>query len=321
MTRSFSRPLQLIPEYRDYVWGGNRLRPGQLTAEAWVIYEEDRIAGEASASDPFVGRTLAELAAEDGPALLGEQAGQRTDARFPLLVKILDCAQWLSLQVHPNDEQAVRLEGSGQFGKTEAWHVLEAVPNARLIAGMRPETTAATLAEAIRGGTILDWVQYRDARAGDTVFMPAGTIHALGPGLLIYEVQQTSDLTYRVFDWNRPQTAERVLHIDKSLAVADPSASAPIHHTPILESDGRAMLVRCPYFTLEMVAGQARPVDLDTTGRTFHALTVIEGMAQIDTSEVSMTLKRFESVVIPAACGAYRLRPLGSFRVLKSSLP
>ena len=126
----------------------------------------------------------------------------------------------------------MRLEGPGYFGKTEAWHVLDAAPGAQLIAGMRPGTTAAALAAAIRDGTILDCVQYQAVRAGDTVFMPARTIHALGPGLLIYEVQQTSDLTYRVFDWNRPATPGRALHIEKSLAVADPSAAAPARPAP-----------------------------------------------------------------------------------------
>ncbi len=127
---------------------------------------------------------------------MGANTVAHTGTRFPLLIKILDCAQWLSLQVHPDDEAAERLEGPGYFGKTEAWHVLDAAPGAQLIAGMRPDTTAEALAAAIRDGTILDFVQYQDVRAGDTVFMPARTIHTLGPGLLIYEVQQTSDLTY-----------------------------------------------------------------------------------------------------------------------------
>ena len=217
MKMDLSHALQLVPEYRDYVWGGQRLRPGRLTAEAWVVYEGDRIA-----SGPLAGRTLAEVAAGDPAGLLGERAVRRTGTRFPLLIKILDCAQWLSLQVHPDDECAVRLEGPGHFGKTEAWHVLDAGPGSQIIAGMRPETTAEALAQAIRGGTILDWVQYQEVRPGDTVFMPTRTIHAYGPGLLLYEVQQTSDITYRVFDWNRPMTRGRILHIDKSLAVADP---------------------------------------------------------------------------------------------------
>jgi mannose-6-phosphate isomerase len=115
-------PFKLTPTYRDYVWGGKRLRPeAEITAEAWVVYEEDRVA-----DGPYVGKTLAEVAELEGEALLGRKAVALTGKRFPLLIKLLDCAAWLSLQVHPNDEQAERLEGPGFFGKTEAWYVIEA---------------------------------------------------------------------------------------------------------------------------------------------------------------------------------------------------
>jgi mannose-6-phosphate isomerase len=308
-------PLPLIPQYRDYLWGGTRLRPGQLTAEAWVVHEADRIA-----SGPRAGRTLAEVAAEDGAALLGEAAVMRTGLRFPLLIKILDCAQWLSLQVHPDDAAAARLEGPGQSGKTEAWHVLDAAPAAQIIAGMRPATTADALADAIRGGTILDWVQYCDVRPGDTIFMPARTIHALGPDLLVYEVQQTSDITYRVFDWNRPATPGRVLHIEKALAVANPAAAAPVRPAPQLAAGERAELVACPYFTLELIVGGAEPTAMDTGGRTFHALTVIEGAVEIVSAAGVLTLGCFNAAVIPAAYGEYEIRPLGGCRVLNASI-
>ena len=118
--------LKLTPAYRDYVWGGDRLRPGHTpTAESWVVWEGDVIE-----SGPLAGKTLGEAAQEYGEALLGEKTISRTGTRFPLLIKLLDCAQWLSLQVHPNDQLAVELEGQGQFGKTEAWHVVAAHPAA-----------------------------------------------------------------------------------------------------------------------------------------------------------------------------------------------
>ncbi len=216
-------PLQLIPIYRDYVWGGQRLRPGQRTAEAWVIFEEDRIA-----SGPGAGLTLAQVAAADPLSLLGKRVVTRTGARFPLLIKLLDSVEWLSVQLHPDDALAAELEGPGFFGKTEAWHVLDAVQDSRIIAGLRPGVTAETTASAIRDGSIADWVAYREVQAGDTIFMPPRTIHTIGPGLLLYEVQQSSDLTYRVFDWNRPPSPNRPLHIAKSLAVADPAANPAV---------------------------------------------------------------------------------------------
>lgn len=312
--------LQLQPEYRDYVWGGQRLRPGQQTAEQWAVYEGNVVVAQRSErSDRLTGRTLAGLAAEFGPALLGQTAFARTGSRFPLLIKLLDCAQWLSVQVHPNDEQAVALEGPGQFGKTEAWHVLDAAANAQLIAGVKPGLDPETLAAAIRDGGILDHLQYRDVQASDTVFMPAGAIHALGPGLLIYEVQQTSDWTYRVYDWGRPQTGGRVLHIDKSIAVANPDASTPMLPPPELGDGDLATLVRCPYFTLELAVSQTRPLALDTGGQGFHALTVIEGCAEVVAGEEAVTLRQYQTAVVPAVCGAYELRPVAGFRLLKAS--
>jgi mannose-6-phosphate isomerase len=308
--------LQLAPEYRDYVWGGSRLKPGVAPiAEAWIVYEQDQVVG-----GPFAGQTLADLSARFGEELLGHYSAARTGSRFPLLIKLLDCAQWLSLQVHPDDEQARRLEGPAFFGKTEAWHVLESGPGARLIAGLKPGTSAETLAAAIRNGTIIDWVQYYAVRAGDSIFMRPGTIHALGPGLLIYEVQQTSDLTYRVWDWNRPQTGRRVLHIDKSLAVTNPSSTGDVRPmTPVSEDDSQT-LVACPYFTLALLRAQARPCRLDTRGSTFHALTIIDGQAEVEAGGAKVPLHRFETVVVPAAVGPYDLSPLGSCRVLCASV-
>ena len=311
-----NQPLQLLPEYRDYVWGGDRLRPGIVpTAEAWVVYEGDKIATGA-----FAGKTLGELAAEKGQELLGSRAFTKTGTRFPLLVKILDCAQWLSLQVHPNDEQAVAIEGPGNFGKTEAWHVLEAAPAATLIAGMKPGTTAETLATVMRNGTIAEHAQSIPVRAGDTIFMPAGTIHALGPGLLVYEVQQTSDWTYRVYDWGRPETPTRKLHIDKSLAVSRPDAAAEALPLPALTDGQPSLLCEYPYFKLETLYAEKQPIQLDTQGESFHAITVLEGSARLVTPGGEVTLNRFETAIIPAACGAYQVEPVTAFRALRTGV-
>ncbi len=194
---------QLTTEYRDYVWGGDRLRPGIVpTAEAWMIYEQNQIA-----AGPHAGRTLAALTAEYGPQLLGQAVFDRSAGRFPLLIKLIDSVEWLSLQVHPNDAQAIQLEGPGFSGKNEAYHVVNTAADSRLIAGLQPGVTHQILETALRSGKIIDLVRYLDVQPGDTLYMPAGTIYSLGPGLLIYEVQQSSDITYRVYDWGRPETA------------------------------------------------------------------------------------------------------------------
>ena len=311
-----NRLLQLIPEYRDYVWGGQRLRPGTLTAEAWIVYEGDRIA-----NGSLQGQTLAEAAQQLGADLLGQKTVRRTGRRFPLLIKILDCNDWLSVQVHPNDEQARQMEGPDQFGKTEAWHILEAANDAQLIAGVKEGTSAEALAGAIRNGTIIDHVQYHTARTGDTIFMPAGTLHALGPGLMVYEVQQTSNITYRIFDWNRSASAGRALHLEQSVAVTNPQGTGRIQPAGDLQPDDRRSLVQCPYFTLDLLTAQSQPLLLDTYGESFHAITVVEGQGAIGCGEERITLNRFETVLVAAQAGAYQLHPSGQLgvRALKAS--
>ena len=307
--------LKLVPSYRDYVWGGDRLRPGHSpTAEAWVVWEEDVIE-----SGSLANKTLGEATAQFGEALLGAMSMTRTGKRFPLLIKLLDCAQWLSLQVHPNDQQAVELEGPGQFGKTEAWHILDAEPTSTLIAGLKPDTSAETVAASIRNGTIIEHMQYAAVSAGDTIFMPAGTLHALGPGLLIYEVQQTSDLTYRVYDWGRPQTEKRPLHIEKSIAVTRVDSRAPILPMPDCRDSTQQTLVECEYFTLEILCASTKSIVLDTKRETFHTITLIEGKAVLKADHESLELDKFQTAVIPASVGIYQFQPLTDCRALKSS--
>ena len=310
-------PFTLQPEYRDYVWGGSRLRPEIVpTAEAWLIYAENRIK-----TGPYAGRSLSELTAEFGVDLLGSRAAQ-TDSRFPVLVKILDCAEWLSLQVHPNDEQAQKLESEGYFGKTEAWHVLEADPDAKLVAGIKPNTSAEALRNGIQSKSeaVLDLVETLHVKEGDTLFISPGTIHALGPGLLIYEIQQTSDITYRVYDWGRPETETRKLHIDKAVAVSNPKASARALPQPELKDGEFETLTSCQYFKLDAVFLQEKTVSLDTRGESFHGLTVIEGQVQVSAQGEAIVLNKFDTLMIPACCGAYQIKPLQKSRVLRAGI-
>ena len=305
--------LQLEPQYRDYVWGGQRLRPGELTAEAWVVHEDNKVAS-------MSGQRLADLAAKYGQALLGRLPSERTGERFPLLIKLLDCADWLSVQVHPNDEQAVELEGEGHFGKTEAWHILDAEPDAALIAGLQPEVSADQLQDAIRSGNVTGVTRKIGAKQGDTFFISPGTLHALGPGLLLYEVQQTSNLTYRVYDWDRPMKAGRMLHIDKSMAVANPAAVASACELPEFVDGDDHVVAECPYFTLEALTGENASFAQDTKGDSFHALTVIIGKAIIHTAAENLVLNEYETVLVPAEMGGYEIEMVGMSRVLKSSV-
>ena len=304
--------FKLQPEYRDYVWGGQALRPGQLTAEAWIVFEGDRIA-----SGPQTGLTLAEASAQDPAGLLGRAPVARTGARFPLLIKLLDCVQWLSIQVHPNDEQAVLLEGPGQFGKTEAWHFLKTEPDAEILAGLRPGAPPEELAQAIHGGAaLLDTAQHLKVHGGDTVYIPAGMLHALGPGTLLYEVQQTSNITYRVYDWDRPASAGRPLHIAQSLAVTNPALSGQVIPPPALDEGGRSRLIHCPYFTLERLDAARQPIGLDPAGESFHILTVTQGQARVEGAGWTIDLDPLQTALVPAGAGAYRLTAENPARVL-----
>ncbi len=307
--------LQLVPEYRERVWGGRRLRAdGPPIGEAWIVYEHNRIAG-----GPWAGRTLAEAAEAAGEALLGRTATARTGKRFPLLLKLLDCADWLSVQVHPNDEQARKLHGLGHFGKTEAWHLLRVEPGARLIAGVKPGAAPEVVARAIREGSIMDWVQYHSVQAGDTVYIPAGTLHALGPGLFLYEIQQTSDITYRIYDWGRPASAGRDLHLEESVMAVNPRLSGDVTPAPRLAADDRQPLVSGEYFSLEVITGATEPWVSNTGGESFHALTVVEGRAEVACGEEAVTLKPYESVVVAADAGEYAVRPVEAYRMLRAA--
>lgn len=311
-------PFTLAPEYRDYVWGGSRLRPQIVpTAEAWIIYAGNRIS-----SGPYAGRSLSDLSSEFGSELLGARAVAQTGTRFPVLVKILDCAQWLSLQVHPNDEQAQKLEGEGFFGKTEAWHVLEAEADAKLIAGVKPNITAEALTSAIRSksAAVLDLVETVQVKAGDTLFINPGIVHALGPGLLIYEVQQTSDITYRVYDWGRLETETRKLHIDKAVEVSNPNAMALVVESPEMNDGEMQTLTQCQYFNLDEILVEEKTVRLETGGESFHGLTVIEGQVQVSAEGEAFVLNKFDTLLIPACCGEYQIQPLIRSRVLKASV-
>ncbi len=310
--------LQVVSEYHHRVWGGQQLKPNldKPYGEAWLVFEGNKIK-----SGTHAGQRLEEVSRVLGADLLGTRALERTGTRFPLLIKILDCADWLSVQVHPNDEQALKFEGQGQFGKTEAWHVLDAKIGAELIAGVKPGTTAAQLERTIRDGSILEVSQKHKVETGATVMMPAGTVHALGPGLLIYEVQQTSNTTYRVWDWDRPASAGRALHIEQSITVTNPNSSGEINHAVMKAQNAVETRVECEYFLLEEIHGTEMTVVSNTEHSSFHALTVTAGRADVVLGNARVTLGKFETVIVPANAGEYRIEPFEPFIALRSSVP
>lgn len=312
------RLFRLEPQYRERVWGGRRLKAADPpVGEAWIAFDESRII-----SGPHAGRSVAELATLQGGQFLGRDVAGAYGAKFPLLIKLLDCADWLSVQVHPNDEQAGRLVGPGESGKTEAWHFIEAEPGATIYAGVKPGTTREALAEAIRLGRVLDVAQRLEVRAGETVYIPAGTLHALGPGLLLYEVQQSSDTTYRVYDWDRPASAGRRLHIEESVAVTDPRRGAVVKPPPELGGTASAKAFSCPYFELDVVLVGNAPFRGETEGRTFHVLTATEGSVAVNCADESVRLGTFETALVAGGAGGYEVRADGgAVKLLRACVP
>jgi mannose-6-phosphate isomerase len=308
------KPFMLEPTYRDYVWGGNRLRPDfEITAEAWVVYEGNRVS-----NGEYAGKTLFEVAEKEGEDLLGSKVFAQTGSRFPLLIKLLDCAAWLSLQVHPNDEQAELLEGPGHFGKTEAWYVVEADDGAQLLGGLTEGLSTEEVKALLDAGEILSRTQRHDVHTGDSIYIPAGLIHALGPGLLIYEVQQTSDITYRVYDWDRPMTAERKLHLEQAAMVLNPELKGELLPRPPVDIQGIKRLVTSPYFGLDLIVGESGVVDLDSRDGSFSAITVLNGKVNISGTNWKYDLTQFETLVIPATWHAFQLDFKEQARALRS---
>jgi mannose-6-phosphate isomerase len=290
--------LTFEPIYKSMPWGGARLpgflgvpvgpplAPGDPVGEAWVLSD---VEGNSSrvAAGPQRGRTLRELIAEFPRELFGD-AGPPADGKFPLLLKFIDARQELSVQVHPDDALAERLRGAGQRGKTEAWVVLAAGPDSRIYAGFRPGITAGDFRAAMATGTTPETLHNFAPNPGDAVFLEAGTVHAIGANVLLFEVQQTSDITYRLYDWGRVDAKtgrSRELHVEDGLTCANFAAGPchPVAGTPT--ADGRERLVECRHFTLHRtvaarttLANAACRVLVVAAGRgTFNGLAVAAG--------------------------------------------
>ena len=309
----------LEPQFRERVWGGQRLRPANPPiGEAWVAFGSSVVA-----AGPEKGRTLDELVQRAGPDLVGTAVAARFGSRFPILIKLLDCADWLSVQVHPDDAQARAMVGPDEFGKTEAWYFIETGPDARILAGVKPGVGSDDLTAAIREGRVIDIVSEVPVHAGDAILIPAGTLHALGPGLFLYEAQQASDTTYRAYDWGRPLSDGRKIHIEELVAVARPVGPEERTHPRPGVATGAVPAIMSAYFEVELArASGADPLIGDTRNLTFHVLTVIEGAAEVTCGGETARLDRFETGVVAAATGHYQVRPVGgSVTLLRASVP
>jgi mannose-6-phosphate isomerase len=265
------------------------------------------------AEGPHAGATLQALADAHGAKLLGTAPLARSGARVPVLAKLLDAAQDLSVQVHPGDAYAQRHHAQdGGFGKTESWLVLHAEADAEVVWGLTRPADAEEVRAAIRDGTLSVLLRRVHVRAGDAVHNPAGTVHAVGAGLMIYELQQASDLTYRLWDHGRvgADGRPRELHLTHGLAVADLSAQGAPHPSPVHRADGWTTRADCAYYRLDETQVRSR-LAAETDGEAMHVLTVLDGAPVLAWSGGRTPMSAGGTAVLPAAMGAYALEGSG----------
>lgn len=296
------RPFRVLPSFRHKVWGDTRLAPWFAPAETpigevWFTHDDNQTE---------LGVTVQQLLQTHGERLTGRG---RAHTRFPILTKFLFTADRLSIQVHPDDEYA--REHHNGLGKTEMWYVLRAEPGAAIAVGFKEHLEPAVVRAAALDGTIEDLVRWVPVSAGDTIFCPAGTVHAIGAGLAVCEIQQNSDITYRLYDYGRP----RDLHLSESLAV---SALGPHPGVtpPVASSPGRELLVICDYFATERLEICA-PATYEPEPARMHVLVVVEGTGTLDGNPVQPG----QVWVVPASAAAFALQPAERLRLLRTFVP
>ena len=269
----------------------------------------------------MAGQSLSSLVVNEPRWLLGEEfvdaAGGTVD-RFPLLLKYLDCNRDLSVQVHPDDRYAATLDPP-DLGKTEAWVVVDAQPGSQIYAGLKSGVGRDDLAAAMRSGRTEEVLHRFEPSAGDCVFIPAGTVHALGAGLVIAEIQQSSDTTFRLFDWNRTDSTgqSRPLHLEQSLEVSDYRRGPVNAQPPVATGQGFERLVDCDKFVLRRITA---PLEIAGDDRC-HLLTLPAGRASVRAVDGEWSLTAGESLLLPAAIGPVRITTDGPLLWMSPTAP
>lgn len=295
-------PMWMQPVFKETVWGGSQMAavfekkiPSEHTGESWEVAAHSN-GKSIILTGSMAGKNLQEAIEEEPEAILGSAVSKQYGAHFPLLIKLIDAADRLSVQVHPNDEEAKRLEGPEENGKTEMWYVIDAKPGAQLIYGVNREVTPQEFANAIETQTLDQIVNSVPVHKGDTFFIPAGTLHAIGAGILIAEIQQNSDTTYRVYDYGRAglDGKPRMLHTEKAKQVTC--------LTPRYEQVNIDEGICCPYF--QTYRRKLKGVQKITVSEEhFQILMMLEGSAVLE----GCPFKKGDTVLLPAAAGTVAL--------------
>ncbi|WP_461206951.1 type I phosphomannose isomerase catalytic subunit [Clostridium sp. DL1XJH146] len=309
-------PLRFENYYVDKLWGARDLEnfrdnlPEGKIGESWDVACH-RNGMSVVASGELKGSTLEELISKYGSELVGTEISKEW---FPLLIKFLNTSDKLSVQVHPNDEYARRVEND--MGKTEVWYVVDAKEGTQLILGLKEGCTKEQIREALDGGNIEDYMNFVPVKKGETYFIKSGLIHTIGPGAIIAEIQQNSDTTYRFYDYNRG----REIHVDKALDVIDVNLRGENSTGVKIEREGysKSYLCLCNEFSLEKY-------DINTIckeesdSERFYIFTCVEGEGEIEARGIVEKINIGDSIFVPATLGEYTLK--GSMTLLKSYVP
>jgi mannose-6-phosphate isomerase len=314
-------PLRFEPILKELIWGGRRLaallaKPlgsGTTYAESWEIADHGDDVSRV-AEGPLKGMSLRDLVRDQRDALLGPSV--RGGDQFPLLVKFLDAHQVLSVQVHPDDDRGRRLAADN--GKTEAWVILHAEPGSLIYAGLRSGVTRHDLAEAMRTGAVEPLLHRFEPRAGDCILIPAGTVHAIGAGVVLAEIQQMSNATFRIHDWGRTggDGKPRQLHPAEALESTD-FAAGPVNpvrsHPEPFPGGTRERLIQCPYFTLERLRLEGPAPASASVGspERFTILIGLAGTAEVQHKSGITPVALGQTLLLPAALGACPIVPQG----------
>jgi len=296
-------PYVLDPKLTTQVWGGDELvkiygkhaDPNARLGESWECWDADRVT-----NGPLARLTVADLRAKLGEEFVGDLDPKQI---FPVLTKIITAHDWLSVQVHPDDAYAQRVEHQ-PFGKTECWYVLDAQPDAQIVYGWTRDTSRAEYEQRVADGTLGELLRKIRVETGDTVYIPHGLVHAIGPGVTVFETQQASDLTYRMFDYNRVglDGKPRELHVKKAADILNYRAGKGGALLQILyhfEGLQRTALIADDHFIVERIVAQGEPATMATNGRPLILMTLDEPM-EVAGGSATVTLERYQTALIPA---------------------
>lgn len=321
-------PLKFKPVYKDYLWGGRNLEklgrdlPEGKVAESWEVSGHPDGLSIISSGE-CKGLSLPGFFQKFGQVALGSALPQKYLHEFPLLVKLIDANNKLSVQVHPTDDYAQKHEGG--YGKNEMWYIIDAKPGASLIYDVAPGMNQEKFAQAIKQGTIGQCLQSVEVSPGDVIDIPAGLVHGIGEGILLAEIQQSSNLTYRIYDYDRvdAQGKKRPLHVEKALEVIDFNSQGRVAKKEQLKEEiapgcTKTELVANKYFVVELYDIKTK-LPQAARGQRFFIYTFLTGQGSISYEGGDVPIKAAESVLIPASLGQYTIE--GDLKFIKSFLP